>query len=317
MKWIRGPWWDNCWFLGSAPLLGLLMVAMALASSKAGLGPSGHKLHLSVQNQEAIKRVLICVNLAHTLSPIVLAWGHDGFRGVMLARPQKFIGVPVIVMMIGLAVALSTWRLFPSYIHQPVVLENLLICDASGNNCFLDWASLKVPAIAWGVLYVIWNLYHVGAQNFGFLCLFRRKGFSPDGHKYLVLAVCVLIAVMIAHETRSYETIFWFCFGLVTINHWTAAIGLSSHVYAQHRDCSPWMFVTAVGIGGTLIGWAIHLAVNYSARAVIMALALRAALGMWHFLQDRWIWKMSNPQVRATIGKDLFAQRGSSIMAAA
>lgn len=32
-------------------------------------------------------------------------------------------------------------------------------------------------------------------------------------------------------------------------------------------------------------------------------------IGFVHFLYSRWIWKLSNPLVRATIGRDLWAQR--------
>jgi hypothetical protein len=35
---------------------------------------------------------------------------------------------------------------------------------------------------------------------------------------------------------------------------------------------------------------------------------MRLALGFWHFCQDRWNYKFSDPQVRATIGQDLFSQ---------
>jgi hypothetical protein len=32
----------------------------------------------------------------------------------------------------------------------------------------------------------------------------------------------------------------------------------------------------------------------------------RWGVGIAHFLYSRWIWKLSDPQVRATIGQDLF-----------
>jgi hypothetical protein len=33
---------------------------------------------------------------------------------------------------------------------------------------------------------------------------------------------------------------------------------------------------------------------------------LRIGLGFVHFLYDRWVYKLSDPQVRAIIGRDIF-----------
>jgi hypothetical protein len=38
-----------------------------------------------------------------------------------------------------------------------------------------------------------------------------------------------------------------------------------------------------------------------------VVIASRVSLGFVESLYDRWIWKFSDPEVRATIGKDLFA----------
>ena len=203
-------------------------------------------------------------------------------------------------MLCGLVVALSTWWLFPGYRDHHINLEDLQVTN------------LQVPMVLWGTIYAMWNLYHAGAQNFGFLCLYRRKGYSPFGRKFIVLMICVVVTVAIAHEAPRfwhYRMVFLFCLGCVTVNHWLAAIGLSSHAYARHKQCSPWLFVVAVTLAGTLIGYAIFTAVMYSPRLAILALSLRGALGIWHFLQDRWVWKLSDPQVRATIGRDLLKHR--------
>jgi hypothetical protein len=37
-------------------------------------------------------------------------------------------------------------------------------------------------------------------------------------------------------------------------------------------------------------------------RVVPVVICARMGLGFVHFLYDRWIWKLSDPQVRATIG---------------
>lgn len=38
----------------------------------------------------------------------------------------------------------------------------------------------------------------------------------------------------------------------------------------------------------------------------VATVGFRLGLGFVHFLYDRWIYKLSNPQVRATIGRDIF-----------
>jgi hypothetical protein len=279
MTWIRSPWWDGFWIL-SAPTIGLLMLV-----------PLGVPLPT-----RAITVALLCVNFGHALSPIVLAWTHKGFRRIMLQRPSKFIGAPVVVIVAGIGAAVGTWIMFPAFHPGSMVLENVQL------------NKLGIPIVLWANLYAVWNLYHAGALIFGFLCLYRRRSYAPR-RKLAVLALCVAITTLIGHETSrifGYETVFLFCFGLVTVSHWLAAIGLSAHVHAQHNDCSPLWFAACVILIGGLLVWAFYAALFASLHAAIMALCLRGALGIWHFLQDRWIWRLGDPQVRETIGRDIF-----------
>ena len=281
--WIRSPAWDGFWIL-SAPALGLLMLVPLAVPLPT----------------KAISAVLLCVNFGHALSPIALAWSHRGFRAVMLQRPSKYIGIPAAVLFTGTVAAVGTWLFFPAFQPHHVVLEKVKL------------AELSVPLVLWANIYAIWNLYHAGAQNFGILCLYRGRGFAPLRRKLVVLAVCVAITIAAGHElSRIFpsQVLILFCLGLVTVNHWLAAIGLSAHVHAQHKDCSPvWFAAGTIGLGAVLV-WGFYVAVSASLHAAIMALCLRGALGIWHFLQDRWVWKLSNPKVRETIGRDLFPHR--------
>ncbi|HWX29708.1 MAG TPA: hypothetical protein VNZ53_20005 [Steroidobacteraceae bacterium] len=43
-----------------------------------------------------------------------------------------------------------------------------------------------------------------------------------------------------------------------------------------------------------------------SVRLVPQILAIRAGIGMIHFVYSARVWKLSDPQVRETIGADLF-----------
>jgi hypothetical protein len=215
----------------------------------------------------------------------------------MLDKPGKFIGVPILIVLAGIGAGLGTWLLFPKFHPTHMVLENIKLDQ------------LVVPMVIWANLYAIWNLYHAGAQNFGFLCLYRGKGFK-GWPKMMVLAVCIAITVLLGHElgrVLGYRVVVLFCVGAIIVNHWFAAIGLATHVMGRHYNCSPlWFAIGIIAVGGLLV-WAFYTALFASTLGAIMALCVRGSFGIWHFLQDRWVWKLSNPQVRATIGADLFA----------
>ena len=99
---------------------------------------------------------------------------------------------------------------------------------------------------------------------------------------------------------------------------WLVAIGLSSHVHA--RDRSAVVFSAALIGFGTIVFALLFIALPFCGlystsgpaplpwwvRATIPAVSLRLGLGFVHFLYDRWLWKLSDPMVRAMIGKDLF-----------
>lgn len=284
LQWIRGPVWDSVWIL-SAPLIAVLMLGLP---------------HIRLP----LVAILLTLNFAHALSPIALAWTHGPYRStVMLSRPLKFIGGPALVMASATAAALATWWLAPDFVPRHMVLENF------------HFADVGVPIVLWANLYAAWNLYHAGAQNFGLLCLYRRKGFAKPG-KYVVLGAVVAATIFLGHELARLiggVEAYWFLLGLVTVNHWTAAIGLSAHVHATHYRRSPVWFVVFILIVGCLLAWGFFYACGISARIAVLALCLRGGLGIWHFLQDRWCWKMSDPDVRATIGQDIFGTPASGV----
>jgi hypothetical protein len=109
-------------------------------------------------------------------------------------------------------------------------------------------------------------------------------------------------------------------FAISGMNHWLVAIGLSSHVYANHQNRSP-NAVAAVLVGiGTLIFGLLFVVLPFSGipstsgtaplpwwiRATMPEVSLRLGLGFVHFLYDRWLWHLSDPEVRKAIGRDLF-----------
>jgi hypothetical protein len=95
---------------------------------------------------------------------------------------------------------------------------------------------------------------------------------------------------------------------IITINHYLVSIGIAGHVFSRHQGWLFPMFVATVIVAGTAIFAAFF--VDFRAMTLhitAIAVALRIGLGFVHFLYDRWLYKFSDPQVRATIGRDIFS----------
>jgi hypothetical protein len=112
-------------------------------------------------------------------------------------------------------------------------------------------------------------------------------------------------------------------FAIIALNHWLVAIGLASHVYANHKGKSPWPFALAVMAAGFVLFCLLFIDFRRLPTAglttaalyfTVTAVSFRLGLGFVHFLYDRWIYKLSDPQVRATIGRDvLCVETGRSL----
>jgi hypothetical protein len=89
-----------------------------------------------------------------------------------------------------------------------------------------------------------------------------------------------------------------------SLNHWLVAIGLASHVYSGRWH---WAFVVAMLLVGAVgFFWLIPTPNGTLLRVIPIIVSARLGLGFAHFLYDRWLWKLTDPRVRATIGRDLF-----------
>jgi len=210
-------------------------------------------------------RVLMCcitaslvIQTGHQLSPIALAWSNAGFRGVMLARPEKFLLLPA-----GLALAAVACPFWPVF-----------------------------------YAYSAWNAYHYGMQDFGVLSLWRRPRW-----RRLTMAVCLAITSIPMLVSFVWHPGWWWLFvysATGSWNHWVVDIGLSGRVSRRL-----WLFVAGVLVAG-LVGlvWYEPSARGFHRRSDDL-LQVAMALGFVHFLYSRWVWKMGDPQVRATIGKGL------------
>lgn len=234
--------------------------------------------------------LVVFLETGHSLSPIVLAWTHRGFRGIMLARPYKHLLLPGIVFAAAVGVGAVTSLGWTSLVYGP------------GNILRLTGWTNPFPALVW--IYSIWNIYHFGMQNFGVAQLYRRNG--PRNRrqrlidKYACLTITALGMTALPAITRSPQ-IGLLCLGIFSFSHWMTAIGLCSAV-----SRSSWLFIAGVLLlGGVGLVWMVPTSAGNMIRVIPVVIGARIGLGFVHFLYDRWLWKLSDPQVRATIGRDL------------
>jgi hypothetical protein len=329
--WIRNAWWDSFWILSGFPIaLGLL-----------ALSPS---IYL-------ILAVTVLLEHAHFLSPMTLAWSHSDFRQLILRKPMKFIGVPLLLILTTTAIGVVTSR------YADLDLDIGMRVRVS------DPADYAQPFVWLVVLYFLWNGFHFGMQNFGVLSIYRNKSGSGDRRTdmlyclvvqgasmvfafrrllrldasdmevvYVTVALLAMSA-MLLRETRLTPRILFILadglglmlflqsglwgFAIWSVNHWLVALGLSSHVYAVHsrRSATPFvagLLVAGIGVFWLIFGSGLNLATlfdpTFVVRTTMIAMSVRYGVAFTHFLYDRWLWQFSNPDVRATIGKNLFAQ---------
>lgn len=224
--------------------------------------------------------VFILLDMAHALSPIILAWSHAGFRSVMLNEPRKYIALPSAIFAIGMAVSVATALGWTSYVPGP------------GRYSHATGWSNPFP-IMFGV-YFACNFYHFSMQNYGVLRLC-----GPDLGRWGKVLAFVVTTIGIKVMPLA-----------VSVNHWIVDIGLSCRASRYRLSFS----LGLAALAPVAFLWGIPMAEGIAlkplAGVVIALYGIRLfGVGFVHFLYSRWIWKLSDPQVRATIGRDLRAQR--------
>jgi len=256
------------------------------------------------------------LNTAHLISPMAVAWGHDGFRQVARERLVRFLLVPAGILV---ATALLGATVAKEFDVNPLTLGVRMT----------DWADYSRPFVWIFPIYFVWNAYHIGAQNFGLISLYRRGWRSAHERavwKWSIVTVTVIgmeVTTLILWGFQATGHIYdgmvavpkyWhvpaismFVLGFFAVNHSLAAIGLSSHILAKQHARPPWLFAAALIIAGAIGFWLMFCAPGFTLRVTMTAVGLRVGLGFVHFLYDRWIYKLSDPQVQATIGRDIFS----------
>ena len=149
--WIRDPLWDGFWILSGIPFGAALTLA----------------IHAGVPASALILWLVLLTQTGHLLSPMALAWTHDRFRAVMLRRRIKFIVVPLAILAAATVAGWIGGQTLPNLRFNPNSFS--LVAGPA------TLAEFKNPFMAMVFVYVLWNAYHFGMQNFGVMSIYRRR----------------------------------------------------------------------------------------------------------------------------------------------
>jgi hypothetical protein len=147
-------------------------------------------------------------------------------------------------------------------------------------------------------VYWAWNIHHFGMQHFGVLSLWQgrarwRRRFADMALCLVVTAFCMAGLPKLMHE----QWVSFLLFSAISVSHWAVDIGLSSRV-SRWR----WLFIAGVFLAG-MVGflWMVPTSNGIMVRVIPVIICARLGLGFVHFLYRGWVWKLSDPQVRATL----------------
>jgi hypothetical protein len=271
MRWIRSPLWDSLWFL-SGPIIGVVLISWP--DSLTELVP-----------------VFLIFNSGHLISPVAMAWSHPDFRRVMSLYKIRFIIIPLIIIVLGFTAGLLVKTPFPT---NPITLA----VKVDINN----WLAYTNPLIMVLVVYFTWNAYHYCKQNYGMFFLYL-----PEINKITAMQWATFITLfgfIIIPEMFHQPKISLFFFGLIIFNHQLVSIGIASHIWSNTHHRNPLWFAGAMIIAGGGLTW---LILHFAPMIIMPIVGMRATAGFVHFLYERWVYKFSDPNVRETIGRQLFA----------
>ena len=141
-----------------------------------------------------------------------------------------------------------------------------------------------------------WNIFHYGMQHFGVASL-CKLGKDRELRALICVggtALCMGV-VPFVFPNYYFNMLLWSVF---TLTHGLTDIGLSSRVARWH-----WGFVGLVLM--ISISWFLLRNGPLSVRVVPHIIDVRNGIVLMHFIYSARIWKLSDPLVRAAIGRDL------------
>jgi hypothetical protein len=252
-----------------------LSSALPIAIALLTLPPTGQKI---------IWGAAILLDNAHRLSPIAAGWSHGGFRAVLLTNPRRTIGLPMLLLAVASGIGAVTSLGWTSFVF------------VRGRQWVITDLSNPFPILVW--VYTIWNAYHFGMQNFGIISLLRDRRSSWQRTCDMTWTCGVTLVAMLLTP------------GMVEFNHWITELGLCGRV-SRH---ALFLIASMLAFGALGFLWMVPTPQGMLMWVIPVLLGSQIGLGFWHFLQDRWMWKLSDPRVRATIGQSLgFGQLSTGV----
>jgi hypothetical protein len=309
MKCIRSVWWDGFW-IGGGLWIGIALACIALfvplGSAYTLWGPFGHgQWALAALGRGPIETALvvffmcaIVVDTAHNMSPLLLTWTHPALRRIALVQWRWYILLPGAVMFVACAIGAATSLGWTDFVRGHGAIYHLA----------LDWRN----PFPWLVLiYVSWEVYHFGMQNFGILAIYRRingsQGRTRTVDKFLCLAFTAALMVPPLLLAFGVPGMGWWkpplyvvflVVGVVSTMHWLVSIGLSLRV-TQIRW---WLWLPLLFVIGTVgFGWTAASPSGTMLRQIPWIMAFRFGLGFVHFLYDGFIWKRGHPAMQTVL----------------
>jgi hypothetical protein len=288
VRWIRSPAWDLCWIWSGIPA-GIVLTAITWFCWRPLVGFQGSVVEQPLYWFFAL---VVMLETGHVISPIVLVWSHPQLRLLAWQRRKKFVWLSLAAFGTALLVGAVTslgWTSFKPGFHQQLHITT--------------WTN-PFPVLVW--IYLVLNAYHFGMQNFGVTRIYKRlNGFK--GHRWLDMTLAVgitAVMAMLLPDLIGTPILGFLLLGLLSLNHWLVEIGLCGRASGNQ-----WLFIGVVLALGT-IGFAWLRVTPSGNMMVVIPVVVGARLGLSfvHFLYDRWIWKFSDPEIRATIGRKLFAR---------
>lgn len=307
--WIRSPAWDGFWFLSGIPI----GIALWLIAPPLSLG----------------FYFILLFRVGHLAAPVACAWSHKGFRDLMLRQKVKFIVIPLLVFIASGTLSLlllptidvdGLWLHIGHVLRPAAWLAALYVVGNQWHLGMQNFGVMRLYAVKAHISpsRVADKALCLSAMAFWSVGTATHFNFIPGGatNPALVIGVCAIVvaaAIAALAAERSWPRAmfilavlspvlisfwsYWYGFATVLLNHWLTAIGLSAHVDANHRSRSPLIFALAMMAAGAAV---VLLRSHFK-----LILGANLGLSFVHYLYDRWLWKLSDPQVRATIGKDL------------
>lgn len=287
MKWIRSPAWDLLWIWSGIPV-GLLLATVAWWFSAPEYGFRGSLVETPMV---WFFTAVVALETGHVISPIVLVWSHQELRQLAWRRRNRFIwlalGAFAVSFTIGAATSLG-WTTFQPGLHQIYHVTN--------------WSN-PLPLLIY--TYLIWNAYHFGMQNFGVTQLYKRLN-KVSGYRWLTLGFTAGTTVLMIGALALFnvsQVLGFLALGIISLNHWLVEIGLSGQVSGR-----PLLFtVVILGLGCIGFAWLMPTSQGNFMIVVPAIIGTRLGVSFVHFLYDRWIWRLSDPQIRAIIAPRLLS----------